>query len=91
MIFDSNSTKRSKQNVSLAFAEGVAIRYSADGLRDTGVNSIDINFGPKMGPRCQIENWPIGRPWQAITHWQNWPENGPENWPENWPENFYVN
>ena len=52
-----------------------------------GVNSIDINFGPKMGPRCQIENWPIGRPWQAFTHWQNWAENGPENW----PEIFYVN
>ena len=41
----------------------------------TGVNSIDINFGPKMGPkigpRCQIKNWTIGRPWQAFTHWQN--------------------
>ena len=56
-----------------------------------GVNSIDINLGPKMGPRCQIENWPIGRPWQAFTHWQNWPEKGPENGPENWPEIFYVN
>ena len=52
-----------------------------------GVNSIDINFGPKMGPRCQIENWPIGRPWQAFIHWQNWPENGPENC----SEIFYVN
>ena len=56
-----------------------------------GINSIDINLGlkmgPKIGPRCIIENWPIGWPWQAFTHWQNWPENGPENW----PEIFYVN
>ena len=25
-----------------------------------GVNSIDINYGPEMGPKCQIENWQAG-------------------------------
>ena len=50
-------------------------------------NSIDINIGPKIGPRCKIENWPIGRPRQAYAHWQNLPE----FWPENWPEIVYVN
>ena len=63
---------------------------AASGMEGLGVNSIGINFGPKMGPRCQIENWPIGRQWQAFTHWQNWPENWHENWPENWPEIFCV-
>ena len=33
------------------------------------VNSIDINYGlkigPKFGPKSQIENWQIGRPGQA--------------------------
>ena len=56
-----------------------------------GVNSININYGPKMGskmgPKCQIENWQIGRPGQAYAHWQNWPE----NLPKNRPEIFYVN
>ena len=60
-----------------------------------GVNSININYGPKMGskmgPKCQIENWQIGRPGQAYAHWQNWPENLPENLPENRPEIFYIN
>ena len=56
-----------------------------------GVNSIDINYGPKMGPKCHIENWQIGRPGQAYAHWQNWPEKWPENWPETRPEIFYVN
>ena len=44
-----------------------------------GVNSIDINYGPKMGPKMgskmgpksQMENWQIGRPGQAFPHWLN--------------------
>ena len=47
-----------------------------------GVNSNDINFGPKIGPRCQIENWPIGRLRQAFDHWQNWPETGLKTGPK---------
>ena len=51
------------------------------------VNSTDIHFGPKIGPRYQIENWQIGRPRQAYAHWQNLSE----FWPENCPDIFYVN
>ena len=52
-----------------------------------GVNSIDINFGPKMGPKCQLEKWQIGRWRPASPPRQKWPE----VWPENWPDIFYVN
>ena len=55
-----------------------------------GVNSNDINFGPKIGPRCQIENWPIGRPPKAYAPWQNLPEFWPENLPENLPPTFFM-
>ena len=54
-----------------------------------GVNSIDLNFAPKMGPRCEIEKWQIGRWRPASPPRQKWPEFfARKNWPENWPEIF---
>ena len=68
-----------KEQASRCCTADVCLHHSVN----QGVDSIDINYGPK----CQIENWQIGRLGQAYAHWQNWPE----NWPENQPKIFYVN